>query len=508
MMPIGLLDEDGAEVDNSVNFPSGDVEVNEAEGVYEVPNPFSFWGATYILKSQADKLAEAPLGFRFKHEDSKTETSTLLDALLKGRLRDENGRYYSLTDLPRTLLLALAQTSRDPEILKTIALLSCSIVFGPDERPVGLHYVKGAACQVWPAIRDADMFDVVVNNPALPDSYKQAMVLIPGVQGPNPIVGEYGPVGNTHVWEYMRANSYIPWGHYASNMAQDSIRYSVSKLTYEDLVGLRALYYQRIYVQLAISLGLALPGDGIHFSSEDLEGLRSSVAAAIEKRVRSGDDIPFNAALWGWNYGFDFSPSGYRLHASHQQIHQQFALIPKEVDSVDGVGKVPTYAIGDQVARFTAHYRQYHGVPFFSAYINAIYSNKRPDRRTDLPSGLVIYDDDNVIVHAPKAQRSQGEVQIMARSTVGNIVEADESVRRSFDMAIYRVMKGFHCLGAEMVTCYEVSKRFDNPDTDQRLFYCFLPRHPQSPGAFSERQERWVTGHYPEDFVVAFKNVF
>jgi hypothetical protein len=506
-MPIGLLVEDGAEVDNSVNFPSGDVEINGADGVYEIPNPFPFWGATYILKSQADKLADAPLGFRFRHEDSKNEASTLLDALLKGRLRDEKGVCYNLADLPRTLLLALAQTSRDPEILKTIASLSCDIVSGPDERPAGLHYVKDASCRLRPVIRDDDMFDVVVNNPALPDSYKQAMALIPGVQGPNPIVGEYGPAGDTHVWEYMRANSYIPWGHYASNMAQDSIRYSVSRLAYEDLAGLRALYYQRIYVQLAISLGLALPGDGISFSAEDLEGLRSSVAAAIEQRVRSGGDIPFNAALWGWNYGFDFSPSGYRLHASHQQIHQQFALIPKEADSADGVGKVPTYAIGDQVARFTAHYRQRHGVPFFTAYINAIYSNKRLDRRAGLSNGLVIYEDDNVIVHAPKAQRSQGEVQIMTRSTVGNIVEAGEGVRRSLDAAIYRVMKGFHRLGAEMVTCYEVSKRFDNPDTDQRLFYCFLPRHPQSPGAFSERQGRWVTGHYPEDFAAAFKNV-
>ena len=506
MMPIGLLDEGGVEVDNSVNFPSGDLEIKGAEGVYEIPNPFSFWGATYILRSQADKLAAAPHGFRFRHEDRKAETPILLDALLKGRLKDENGGCYSLTDLPRTLLLALAQTSRDPEILKAIASLSCGIELGPDERPVGLRYIKDASGRVRPVIRDDDMFDVVINNPALPDSYKQAMALIPGVQGPNPIVGEYGPEGDTHVWEYMRANSYIPWGHYASNMAHDSIRYSVSRLEHKDLTGLRTLYYQRIYVQLAISLGLALPGDGIHFSGEDLEGLRSMVAAAIEERVRSGDDIPFNATLWGWNYGFDFSPSGYRLHASHQQIHQQFALIPKKADSAGGGGKLPTYAIGDQVARFAANYRRRHGVPFFDAYIKAIYSNKRPDSRDDLPESLVIHEDENVIVHAPKAQRSQGEVQIMARSTVGNIVEAGEGVRRSLDAAIYLVMKGFHSLGAEMVTCYEVSKRFDNPDTDQRLFYCFLPRHPQSPGAFSEHQGRWVTGHYPEDFVVAFKN--
>lgn len=506
LMTIGLLNESDTKVDNSINFPAGDVDVNSADGVYEIPNPFSFWGVTYILKPQADKLADIPLSLHFKHKDRKPENPTLLEALLRGCLKDENGRCYSLADLPRTLLLALAQTSSNPDILKAIAELSCDIVFDRNKKPVGLRYIKDSFSRIRPLIHDHDMFDTVVNNPALPDNYKQIMVLIPGVQGPNPIIGEYGPAGDTHVWEYMRANSYIPWGHYASNMAHDSIRYSVADLSHEDMIGLRTLYYQRIYVQLAVSLGLALPGDGAYFLNKDIESLRSAVAATIKKRMESGGDIPFNATLWGWNYGFDFSPSGYRLHASHQQIHQQFALIPKEVASTDGESKVPTYAVGDQVARFITHYRKYYGVPFFSTYINAIYSNKRPDKRTDLPNSLIIHEDDNIIVHVPKAQRSQGEVQIMTRSTVGNIVEADEDTRKSLDAAIYLVMKGFHHLGAEMVTCYEVSKRFDNPDTDQRLFYCFLPRHPQSPGAFSERQGRWVTGHYPEDYAVAFKN--
>jgi len=62
-------------------------------------------------------------------------------------------------------------------------------------------------------------------------------------------------------------------------------------------------------------------------------------------------------------------------------------------------------------------------------------------------------------------------------------------------------------MGAEMITVFEVSKRFDNPDVDQRLLYCFLPRHPQSPGSFTEFQQRWVIGHYPEDFARTCREV-
>ncbi len=44
---------------------------------------------------------------------------------------------------------------------------------------------------------------------------------------------------------------------------------------------------------------------------------------------------------------------------------------------------------------------------------------------------------------------------------------------------------------------------FDSMDSDQRLLYAFLPKLPESPGAFSEAQLRWINGHYPEDFALA-----
>ena len=125
------------------------------------------------------------------------------------------------------------------------------------------------------------------------------------------------------------------------------------------------------------------------------------------------------------------------------------------------------------------------------------------DGRSDRNSALVYYEDDHIVAFVPKAQRSQGEVQIMTKGKVGNIVEADNHVRDSLDRAILVTMKVLENLGVEMVTVLELSKRFDRKDLDQRLLYCFLPKHPQSPGGFTEFQQRWILSHYPEDFADA-----
>jgi len=294
-------------------------------------------------------------------------------------------------------------------------------------------------------------------------------------------------------------------------MAHDCVRYKASVLDREDMTGLRHLYYQRIYAQMAEISGV---GDLVSswenrdgaLSRSRLEALRRAVLSEIRQRSASGLEIPFTATMWGWNYGFDFAPSGYRLHASHQQIHQQFALIPASTPVPGRKGaSMPSYAVGDQVAHFCSRYREVFSSPFFDAYIQAIRSNTRLDGRKDLPSSLIVFEDENVMVHIPKAQRCQGEVQVMTTAGAGNVLEADSRVRSSLDNCLHRVIQALDLLGAEMVTVYELSKRFDSPDGDQRLFYCFLPRHPRSPGAFSERQERWITGHYPEDYAEALR---
>jgi hypothetical protein len=86
---------------------------------------------------------------------------------------------------------------------------------------------------------------------------------------------------------------------------------------------------------------------------------------------------------------------------------------------------------------------------------------------------------------------------------VGNILEADPALRTALDRALHRAMKILAGLGARMVTVIEYSKRFDAVHTDQHLLYALLPRLPESPGAFSEAQLRWINGHYPEDFAAA-----
>jgi len=110
-------------------------------------------------------------------------------------------------------------------------------------------------------IHNHPLFEAVANNPALPDSYKIVMVLRPGAQGGSEIVGEFQDNKNSHVFEYLRRNSYIAGGHYAANMADDSIRYAMAQLSDKDMTGLRHLYYQRTFIRLADHLEIRLPGN-------------------------------------------------------------------------------------------------------------------------------------------------------------------------------------------------------------------------------------------------------
>jgi hypothetical protein len=259
-------------------------------------------------------------------------------------------------------------------------------------------------------------------------------------------------------------------------------------------------------MQLAAELGLPAPTARKALAGDELETLRLSLLGEIEQRNKSGGELPFNSVIWGENYGFDLSTSGYRLGGSHQQIHQQFALVRTHMPIFVGgeneasFASMDTYAQGDRVAQFTENYREKTGQGFFETYLKAIRSNRRLDGLRDKADDLTIYQNESILVFVPKAQRSQGEIQIMSKVPCGNIVEADAEVRHSLDRAILLTMKILENLGVEMFNAFEISKRLDNPDHDQRLLYCFFPRHPQSPGGFSEFQQRWISNHYPEDF--------
>jgi len=278
------------------------------------------------------------------------------------------------------------------------------------------------------------------------------------------------------------------------------------------MIGLRHLYYQRIYIQLATELRIITPAKRRSLTRNELEELRLCLIDKIEELKKHGGDLPFNATVWGHNFGFDLSPSGYRLNASHQQIHQQFALVPSCVSGFKG-GKnhssqfaISTYTQGDLVAQFAEEYKEKTNQHFFETYLKAIRNNRRLDGRANKESALIFYQDENIMAFVPKAQRSQGEVQIMTKKRCGNIIETDTKIRYSLDRAILIAMKVLENLGAEMISVSEISKRFDSPDHDQRLLYCFLPKHHRSPGGFSEYQQRWIVSHYPEDFARACRD--
>jgi hypothetical protein len=505
-------DEWGKTVDNQRNFPETDVLVAEAAKIYEIPNAFPFRGVTYIDSSWADVKAGDVASIRLPEPVPCSFNRWLQDQAGVGGDVSFEQKEHCFASLPKPLLLALAATSTDPEDLLLLVQISCELIYhSKTGEPVGLRYAEDGHGRVRPVIHRHDLFEVLVNNAALPDVLKMALVLRPGAQGDSEIVGDLADSDRqTHVFEYLRRNSYIPWGHYAANMADDAVRYAIRDLSCTDMHALRHLYYQRTFVQLAEELGLAVPRRR-RLSSDELEGLRLEILAELEKGRTKGREWFFNGVLWGWNFGFDFAPSGYRLHASHQQVHQQYALIPAKVTSLKGGVEIEAFsmsafACGDLVAEVVGRYRSETGQSFFEDYLRALRANRRTDGRPG-HSSLIVYEDEQVLLFVPKAQTSGWELQLMPLSPAGNILETDIFCRTALDRAMLLAQGILEGLGARMVTGIEYSKRFDSSDEDQRLLYVFLPKLPYAPGGFSEAQSRYIVGHYPEDFAAACRDV-
>ncbi|MBF0450893.1 MAG: hypothetical protein HQK75_09340 [Candidatus Magnetomorum sp.] len=493
---------DGSLHVNSDNFPKHDIHVQHADVIYEIPNAFPFKGTTFIQKRWADKKKSTRAEITLKASPCFSWTQTLLK--WAGQMEIDSEKMDNLWNhLPEAIQLTIASTSSDKNDLIHLAQQVCDFVYDHSFQPSGLKYQCDKNGRAYPVIHHPIIFETLVNNPYLPDIYKEAMVLRPGVQGNSPIVGEFFKQ-DSHVFEYLRANSYIPWGHYAANMANDAIRYDIQSLNIDDMIGMRHLFYQRIYVHLAHQLGISINPHQNTLSSDALETLRKTIQRQLKQ---SPECLAFDSNLWGWNFGFGYAPNHYRLHASHQQIHQQYAMIPKKVptDSKNS-SSISSYACGDLVADFIEQFYQETGTSFFDAYIQAIQTNKRMDDHNKGPHELIIYSDEQIMIFVPKAQTSQWEIQIMPLLPVGNILDADENMRHALDRALYITAKILAALNAQLVTHIEYASRFSAMPTDQRLIIAFLPRMPESPGAFSEAQLRWINGHYPEDFAAACRS--
>ncbi len=503
--PLGSLNDRGP-LTNRDNFPPGDVRAEQTDAVFEIPNPFPFRGTTYIGQSWADNTARRPEQIALPPRPEVSLSATLSTWARDHAIAPDALGPLSAT-LPEPLQIALAVTSTDPQDLTRLAENACRFEYDPATgRPVGLQYHQDKQGRIRPHFLNKHLFKAVANNPFLPDDYKEVMVLRPGVQGASEIVGDYGDSSATsHVFEYLRCNSYIAGGHYAANMAPDAVRYRTEDLKPADVTGMRHLYYQRTYVRLAAMLDPAAEFTRHPLTTDALELLRRQLTSTLQ--TADTQALPYNSTLWGWNFGFDYAPSGYRLHASHQQVHQQYAMIPRRVatgkPSDTAPDTLPAYACGDLIADFIKAYRAETGRPFFDAYLLAIQNNHRMDGQAKGPHSLIVHADDRVVLFVPKAQTSQWELQLMPLTPVGNIVEADTAMRASLDKAIYTAITVLGAMGARMVTSIEFSKRIDAGATGQHLLYSILPRLPESPGAFSEAQLRWINGHYPEDFAAA-----
>jgi len=494
---LGPLDSEGFYT-NSANYPETNVQVDAADWIFEIPNPLSFRGSTFIDKEWADNSARNPDRIHLPCPLPLSFSTLLKEEQIDADLFDK---------LPDSLLLSLATTSTDPLDLRRLAEICCHIHKDQNGNPDGLQYKKNAQGQIRAVIHNHALFEAVANNPALPDSYKLVMVLRPGAQGGSEIVGEYEVKKESHVFEYLRRNSYIAGGHYAANMSDDAIRYSIDDLSETDMAGLRHLYYQRTFLRLAAQLDIAIDQNKKHYSEKSLEALREAIVSKLQKGIVP----PETATLWGWNFGFDYAPTHYRLHASHQQIHQQYAMLPERVTTFSGdpeseIGDMASFGCGDMVAEIMRTYEAEYNSSFFSDYLACIRNNERMDANKEKDSSLIVWEDKHAILFVPKAQMSQWELQLMTLidrngNATGNILEADTASRISLNKGIYRAQKALAGLGAKMVTSIEYPKRIGSSgEKGQHLLYSFLPRLPESPGAFSEAQLRYINGHYPEDF--------
>ncbi len=506
---IGTL-ANGESYDNRKNFPAADVQEEGADWIYEIPNPFPFRGSTYIRKYWADQKANDHGSIKLSSSSDSSVIESIKKSLESSSASDAEKVFFNL---PGHTMVAIAANSSDPQDLEKLAGLCCELEYESSGRPAGMKFTEDKEGRVKPLITNHDLFEALVNNVHLPDDFKEVMVLRPGVQGESEIVGEWpASEGGGHIYEYLRRNSYIPWGHFASNMADDSVRYRFKDLSAVDFKGLRHLYYQRTYVRMAHQLGVPLMSRWKHLKSAEIEELRKKVFASLVATEagfsKKPTDISFNGTIWGWNYGFDVSPRGYKLHASHQQIHQQYAMLPSAVEAVysddsEGPGHFKSFSCGEMIEDFIKQYNKVHNSNFFYDYALAIKNNSRMDGNEDADKSLIVYEDKRVMLYVPKAQTSQWELQLMTLDPVGNILETDTVTRDSIDRAMIIVMHILTAMGARMVTSIEYSKRFNEQDIDQRLLYSFLPKLPYSPGGFTEAQLRWICGHYPEDFAAA-----
>ncbi len=499
---LGRL-EDGSPVDNGVNFPESHVHEPQADVIYEIANPFPFRGATFINSAWADSKAGNPEAIGIPQPPPCSIFKTLEQADKSISPADKKN---FLERLPHPMRLALAQASTDPDELVVLAGTCCRILFEPgSKKPMGLGYRNTADNRKIPDIHDHEVFEVLVNNPHLPDEFKNVLVLKPGVQGGSEIIGEYLSLDRkTHVFEYLRRNSYIPWGHFASNMANDAVRYRAKDLSLEDMVGIRHLYYQRVYVRTADQLNLPLPRPRKCLENDTLEALRRKICRTFETAPKA--PVRFNGCLWGWNFGFGSAQSGHRLHASHQMIHQQNAMIPGQVEDDEG-HPYDCFSWGDLAGDFIDHFKLAHGVSFFDAYLEALAENKRTDGREKGEASLIVHQDENVILFTPKAQVSEWELQLVTRNKCANILEADTATRQSLDKGIFTAVQTLERLGAQMITGIELAGRFGLKNSEHHLLYSFIPRLPYAPGTFSEAQLRWISGCYPEDFAHACRRV-
>jgi len=149
----GRRDEEDVFIDNTKNYPTGDVNVDDADWIYEIPNAFAFRGRTFIDKEWADFSAAHPERISLLKPPSVSLSETL----------EQQGIDSSLFEkLPPPVHLALATCSTDAADLVKLAHISCEIVMS-GKSPTGLAYTTDKARGCRSVIYNHELFEAVAN---------------------------------------------------------------------------------------------------------------------------------------------------------------------------------------------------------------------------------------------------------------------------------------------------------------------------------------------------------
>ena len=151
--------------------------------------------------------------------------------------------------------------------------------------------------------------------------------------------------------------------------------------------------------------------------------------------------------------------------------------------------------LGDHLARICQAYSN-RGIDYLHSYYNAL-----------MNAGLVLWQDENVVLYIPIGQISIHELQVMVkRKNTNNYLELNEDELRSLSQAELKVIKLYSSVGINSFNEITISKSFtNNKDDGFRVIFTYITREVDL--AVSELNLLYVVDKHPFDTLNIMKGL-